>query len=72
MENERAIMLKRRRCGIISAFGMLTGYLNMTGRTTVQRGMKSRLFLLSELKSWLKSLESISVRISIEKRANSI
>lgn len=72
MAKERTIMLNRMRWGNIRAFGMLMGYLNMTGRTIVQRGINNRAFLLSKLKRWLKSLERISVEIKMVNRANSI
>lgn len=48
------------------------GYLNMTGSTVVHRGMKSIIFPRSGMKRWLKSFDNISVKIKIEKRANSM
>ena len=68
---DRRMMPKRMRCGMIRVLGNRVGYLYMTGRRMVHSGMKSSMFLLSELNRRLWSLDNVRAIIKRVKRAHS-
>ena len=60
------------RCAINRVAGILIGYLYMAGITMVQSGMNNRMLLFSFVINFLKSPDTISIRIRIPNRANSM